>query len=226
MTFLSCLLSPHRNVPEQRKVCILFCRKSWKLILLNHIATYRQPHTIHLFITCSFHPSPPTHPVLPPCTSCHHDYCWGETSAKEKGTKRSKRVRVMQMNVWEKRLATKTGTMNGLMISTCFFLKSFASLPKQGGAFGGAFPKWKHKNVSNIYILISHCYSTCHHNFEVCTQKAVLAKMRADISLELHTNQHSEASTFQNKTQHKTKQTPEKKSLRIDIATVKIIAVC
>lgn len=36
MTFLSCLLSPHRNVPEQRKVCIPFCRKSWKLILLNH----------------------------------------------------------------------------------------------------------------------------------------------------------------------------------------------
>lgn len=107
------------------------------------------------------------------------------------------------------------------MISTCFFLKSLTSLPKQGGAFGGAFPKWKYKNVSNIYILISHSYSICHHNFEVYTQKA---KMKAGISLELHTNQNCEASTFQNKTKLYTKQPPEK-SLRIDTATVKIIAV-
>lgn len=109
------------------------------------------------------------------------------------------------------------------MISTCFFLKSLASLPKQGGAFGGAFPKRKYKNVSDIYVLISHCYTTCHHNFEVYTQKTVLAKMRADISLELHTK-HYEASTFQNKTKLNTKQTPEI-SLRIDIAMAKIIAV-
>lgn len=90
------------------------------------------------------------------------------------------------------------------MISKCFFLKSLVSLPEQGGAFGGAFPKWKYENIYDIYILISRCYPSCHQNSEVCTQKAALAKMRADISLELHTNQHCEASTFQNKTQHKT----------------------
>lgn len=56
----------------------------------------------------------------------------------------------------------------------------------------------------NMRTLISCCYPDCHQNSEVSTQKAALAKMRADISLELHTNQHCEAITFQNKTQHKT----------------------
>lgn len=81
----------------------------------------------------------------------------------------------------------------------------------------------KIQEYKNIHILISHCYLTCHHNLEACAQKAVLAKMRAAISLELHT----QTSTVRHqlfKTKLNTKQTPEK-SFRIAIATVKIIAV-
>lgn len=44
----------------------------------------------------------------------------------------------------------------------------------------------------------SHCYHSCHQNFTVCTQRAVLAKMRADTSLELqgHRNQQLWDITF------------------------------
>lgn len=44
----------------------------------------------------------------------------------------------------------------------------------------------------------SDCYHSCHQNFTVCTQRAVLAKMRADTSLELqgHRNQQLWDITF------------------------------
>lgn len=87
----------------------------------------------------------------------------------------------------------------------------FVSLPKQGGTFRGACISNGNMRTCQTSVFQSRCYHSCHQNFTVCTQRAVLAKMRADTSLELqgHRNQQLWDITFffkANKQMNKTKQ--------------------